>query len=53
MLVLLKNKEKYKVLAQHFKCSSREAKDYMELLDKKEINKILKLYKDGTSKKAL
>ena len=48
-----KNKEKYQILAQHFKCSSREAKDYMELLDKKEINKILKLYKDGTPKKTL
>ena len=48
-----KNKEIYQILAQHFECSSREAKDYMELLDKKEINKILKLYKDGTSKKAL
>ena len=48
-----KNKEKYQILAQHFKCSSREAKDYMELLDKKEVNKILKLYKDGTSKKTL
>ena len=40
-----KNIEKYKTLAKHFECSSREAKDYMELLDKKEINKILKLYK--------
>ena len=50
-----KNKEKYQILAQHFKCSSREAKDYMELLDKKEINKILKLYKNDnkTSKKTL
>jgi len=48
-----KNKEKYQILAQHFKCSSRETKDYIELLDKKEINKILKLYKDGTSKKTL
>ena len=48
-----KNKEKYQVLAQHFECSSREAKDYMELLDKKEINQILKLYKNGTSKKTL
>ena len=48
-----KNKEKYQILAQHFKCSSREVKDYIELLNKKEINKILKLYKDGTSKKAL
>ena len=48
-----KNIEKYQILAQHFECSSREAKDYMELLDKKEINKILKLYKDGTSKKTL
>ena len=50
-----KNKEKYQILAQHFKCSSREAKDYIELLDKKEINKILKLYKNdnATSKKTL
>ena len=48
-----KNKEKYQILAQHFKCSSREAKDYMELLDKKEINKILKLYKNDTSKKTI
>ena len=48
-----KNKEKYQILAQHFKCSSREVKDYMELLDKKEINKILKLYKNDTPKKTL
>ena len=50
-----KNKEKYQILAQHFKCSSREAKDYIELLDKKEVNKILKLYKNDntTSKKTL
>ena len=50
-----KNKEKYQILAQHFKCSSREAKDYMELLNKKEVNKILKLYKNDntTSKKTL
>ena len=50
-----KNKEKYQVLAKHFECSSREAKDYMELLDKKEINRILKLYKNDnkTSKKTL
>ena len=48
-----KNKEKYQILAQHFKCSSREAKDYMELLDKKEINRILKLYKNDTTKKTI
>ena len=48
-----KNKEKYQILAQHFKCSSREVKDYMELLDKKEINKILKLYKNDTPKKTI
>ena len=48
-----KNKEKYQILAQHFKCSSREAKDYMELLDKKEVNKILKLYKNDTPKKTI
>ena len=27
-----KNKEKYQILAEHFECSSREAKDYMDLL---------------------
>ena len=50
-----KNKEKYQILAQHFKCSSREVKDYIKLLDKKEVNKILKLYKNDntTSKKTL
>ena len=48
-----KNKEKYQILAQHFKCSSREVKDYMELLDKKVINKILKLYKNDTPKKTI
>ena len=48
-----KNKEKYQILAQHFKCSSREAKDYMELLNKKEINQILKLYKNDTPKKTI
>lgn len=48
-----KNKEKYYILAQHFECSSREAKDYMEILDKKEINKILKLYKNDTPKKTI
>ena len=48
-----KNKEKYQILAQHFKCSSREAKDYIELLDKKEVNKILKLYKNDTPKKTI
>jgi len=48
-----KNKEKYQILAQHFECSSREAKDYMELLDKKEINRILKLYKNESPKKTI
>ena len=50
-----KNKEKCQILAQHFKCSSHEAKDYIKLLDKKEVNKILKLYKNDntTSKKTL
>ena len=48
-----KNKEKYQILAEHFKCSSHEIKDYIKLLDKKQINKILKLYKDGTSKKVI
>jgi len=48
-----KDLEKYKVLAKHFECSSREAKDYMELLDKKETKEILKLYKNEAPKKTI
>ena len=31
----------------YFECSTKEAKDYLTLLDKKTINNILKNYKNG------
>ena len=40
-----KDKEKAEYLAMHFKCSTKEAKDYLSLLDKKTINNIIKNYK--------
>ena len=39
------NKEKIGYLATHFECSTKEAKDYLSLLDKKTINNIIKNYK--------
>ena len=39
------NKDKIEYLATHFKCSTKEAKDYLSLLDKKTINNIIKNYK--------
>ena len=39
------NKDKIKYLATHFECSTKEAKDYLSLLDKKTINNIIKNYK--------
>ena len=39
------NKDKIEYLAIHFKCSKKEAKDYLSLLDKKTINNIIKNYK--------
>ena len=48
-----KDKEKAEYLATHFKVSTREAYDYLKILDKKTINKIVKNYKDGTSKKII
>ena len=46
-----KDKEKAEYLAIHFKVSTREAYDYLKILDKKTINKIIKNYKNDTSRK--
>ena len=48
-----KDKEKAEYLAMHFKVSTREAYDYLQILDKKSINKILKNYKNDTSRKTV
>ena len=40
-----KDKEKINNLAMYFECSTKEAKDYLSLLDKKTINNIIKNYK--------
>ena len=40
-----KEKEKAEYLAMHFKVSTREAYDYLKILDKKTINNIIKNYK--------
>ena len=48
-----KDKEKAEYLAMHFKVSTREAYDYLQILDKKTINKILKNYKNDTQRKTI
>ena len=48
-----KDKEKVEYLAMHFKVSTREAYDYLQILDKKTINKIIKNYKNDTSRKTV
>ena len=48
-----KDKEKSEYLAMHFKVSTREAYDYLRILDKKTINKIIKNYKNDTSRKTI
>jgi len=48
-----KDKEKAEYLAIHFKISTREAYDYLNILDKKTINKIIKNYKNDTSRKTI
>ena len=37
----------------HFKVSTREAYDYLKILDRKTINKIIKNYKNETSRKTI
>ena len=48
-----KEKEKAEYLAMHFEVSIREAYDYLKILDKKTINKIIKNYKNETSRKTI
>ena len=48
-----KEKEKAEYLAMHFKVSTREAYDYLKILDKKTINSIIKNYKNDTSRKTI
>ena len=46
-------KEKTEYLAMHFKVSTREAYDYLKILDRKTINKIIKNYKNDTQRKTI
>ena len=48
-----KEKEKVEYLAMHFKVSTREAYDYLKILDRKTINKIIKNYKNDTQRKTI
>jgi len=48
-----KDKEKAEYLAMHFNVSTREAYNYLQILDKKSINKIIKNYKNDTSRKTI
>ena len=48
-----KEKEKAEYLAMHFEVSIREAYDYLKILDRKTINKIIKNYKNDTSRKTI
>ena len=48
-----KDKEKAEYLAMHFKVSTREAYDYLKILDKKTINNIIKNYKNDPQRKTI
>ena len=48
-----KNKENAEYLAMHFKVSTREAYDYLKILDKKTIKSITKNYKNETQRKTI
>ena len=48
-----KEKEKAEYLAMHFNVSTREAYDYLQILDRKTINKIIKNYKNDTQRKTI
>ena len=48
-----KDKEKAEYLAMHFKVSTREAYDYLQILDKKTIKSITKNYKNDTQRKTI
>ena len=48
-----KEKEKAEYLAMHFKVSTREAYDYLKILDKKTINQITTNYENKSSRKII
>ena len=48
-----KDKEKAEYLATHFKVSTREAYDYLQILDRKTISSIIKNYKNDTQRKTI
>ena len=48
-----KHKENAEYLAMHFKVSTREAYDYLNILDKKTIKSIIKNYKNEPSRKTI
>ena len=48
-----KDKEKAEYLATDFKVSTREAYDYLQILDRKTINSIIKNYKNDTQRKTI
>ena len=48
-----KDREKAEYLAMHFKVSTREAYDYLGILDRKTINSIIKNYKNDTQRKTI
>ena len=48
-----KDKEKAEYLAIHFKVSTREAYDYLQILDRKTVKSIIKNYKNESQRKAI
>ena len=48
-----KDKEKAEYLAMHFKVSTREAYDYLQILDRKTVKSIIKNYKNDTQRKTI
>ena len=48
-----KDKDKAEYLAIHFKISTREAYDYLKILDRKTINQIIKNYKNDPQRKTI
>ena len=48
-----KDREKAEYLAMHFKVSTREAYDYLQILDRKTINSIIKNYKNESQRKTI
>jgi len=48
-----KDKEKAEYLAMHFKVSTREAYDYLGILDRKTVKTIIKGYKNESQRKTI